>query len=183
MATEQTPQIARRVVTGASAGGKDTVVSDGPTPTWVRRPTGTLVMDIWRLDDLPVRVSDDATLTDEVVLTPPAHGLSIRVTTFPPDSSISPEAAAAYAAAMENIYGAQSSEGEPENTVPGMHRTETLDVMTVIEGELWMIMEDGSETVLHAGDSVVQRGTRHAWSNRSDHATKVVTTMMPAVRG
>jgi mannose-6-phosphate isomerase-like protein (cupin superfamily) len=172
-------ELARRIVTGTPDGGKDTVVSDGPTAPWVLRPTGTLVMDIWRLDSLPVDEADDATFGGEVVLAPPAHGVSVRVTIFPPDSSISADAAAAYAASMEQIYGPQSSEGP---TIPGMHRTDTLDVMTVIDGELVMIMEDGSETVLRSGDSVVQRGTRHAWSNRSDRPTKVVTTMMPLVR-
>jgi uncharacterized cupin superfamily protein len=62
-----------------------------------------------------------------------------------------------------------------------MHQTETIDVMTVIDGELCALMEDG-ETVLKAGDTMVQRGTRHAWRNRTDRPTTVVTIMMPATR-
>jgi mannose-6-phosphate isomerase-like protein (cupin superfamily) len=47
-----------------------------------------------------------------------------------------------------------------------MHRTRTLDYVVVIEGELVLIL-DHSEVVLHPGDVVVQRGTDHAWENRS----------------
>jgi uncharacterized cupin superfamily protein len=47
-----------------------------------------------------------------------------------------------------------------------MHRTRTLDYVVVIEGELVLILDD-SEVVLGAGDVVVQRGTDHAWENRS----------------
>lgn len=175
------PAIARRVVTGTNANGTAVIVDDGPARTWVRRPTGTLVVDIWRLDELPSQASAEASLTEEVVLAPPARGVVVRVTTFPPDSEISPEAAAEYAAKMSEIYGEQPTAGDGPPAVRGMHSTETIDVMTVIEGELHMVMEEG-ETCLRAGDSVVQRGTRHAWQNRSDRPAKVVTTMMPATR-
>ena len=47
-----------------------------------------------------------------------------------------------------------------------MHRTRTLDYVVVIEGELVLILDD-SEVVLKPGDVVVQRGTDHAWENRS----------------
>jgi uncharacterized cupin superfamily protein len=48
-----------------------------------------------------------------------------------------------------------------------MHRTRTLDYMVVIEGEVVLVLED-SEVVLKQSDVVVQRGTNHAWENRSD---------------
>ena len=48
-----------------------------------------------------------------------------------------------------------------------MHRTRTLDYVVVIEGELVLILDD-SEVTLKPGDVVVQRGTDHAWENRSD---------------
>ena len=50
---------------------------------------------------------------------------------------------------------------------PLMHRTETIDYAIVLSGELTLILDD-SEVKLQAGDMVVQRGTNHAWSNRSD---------------
>ena len=42
----------------------------------------------------------------------------------------------------------------------------TLDFCLVLEGEITLIL-DLEEVHLKAGDTVVQRGTRHAWSNRS----------------
>jgi uncharacterized cupin superfamily protein len=50
-----------------------------------------------------------------------------------------------------------------------MHRTETIDYVIVIEGEIEMDM-DASSVKLKAGDVMVQRGTNHAWANRSDKA-------------
>lgn len=49
---------------------------------------------------------------------------------------------------------------------PLMHQTQTLDYIIILSGELYLITED-KETLLTAGDIVVQRGTKHAWSNRS----------------
>ena len=62
-----------------------------------------------------------------------------------------------------------------------MHFTESVDVVTVISGELHVVTESG-ETVLRAGDSVVHRGTPHAWSDRTDQTTTVVAIMMAATR-
>ncbi|KAJ7932434.1 hypothetical protein B0H13DRAFT_779976 [Mycena leptocephala] len=49
-----------------------------------------------------------------------------------------------------------------------MHRTTSLDYNILLEGELILIMEDGSETHLkNPGDAVIQKGTLHAWHNPS----------------
>jgi uncharacterized cupin superfamily protein len=47
-----------------------------------------------------------------------------------------------------------------------MHRTEAVDYGIVIEGELTLVLDD-SEVALKPGSVVVQRGTNHAWANRS----------------
>jgi hypothetical protein len=52
-----------------------------------------------------------------------------------------------------------------------MHRTRTLDYVVVIEGELVLILDD-CEVVLKPADVVVQRGTDHAWENRSDRIAR-----------
>ena len=49
---------------------------------------------------------------------------------------------------------------------PGMHRTHSVDYAIVLSGEIWAVMDEG-ETLLRAGDVLIQRGTNHAWSNRS----------------
>jgi naringenin degradation protein FdeH len=53
-----------------------------------------------------------------------------------------------------------------------VHRTESIDYGIVLEGEITLVLDD-SEVTLRAGDIVVQRGTDHAWANRSDAVTKV----------
>ena len=59
-----------------------------------------------------------------------------------------------------------------------MHRTETIDYGIVLEGELWLMLDDGSETRLGPGDVVVQRGTDHAWENRSEQVVRVVFVLV-----
>lgn len=178
MSDSETPQLARVVVTGVNAEGRSTISSDGPTGTWVRRPNGALVMDLWRIDALPVPVDAESALPDEVVLRPGDSGVAVRITVVPPDTSVDEAAAADYAASLGEIYGDQAPDAEE---IPGMHATETVDVMTVLDGEIWSLLEDG-ETVLRKGESMVQRGTRHAWRNRTDKPVTVITTMVSAIR-
>ena len=65
---------------------------------------------------------------------------------------------------------------------PGMHKTDTVDYALVLDGEIWALMDKG-ETLLKAGDCFVQRGTNHAWSNRSDKACRVAFTLVSAEPG
>ena len=53
-----------------------------------------------------------------------------------------------------------------------MHRTRTLDYALVIEGEIVLVLSD-SEVTLGPGEVVVQRGTDHAWENRTDKVTRM----------
>jgi uncharacterized cupin superfamily protein len=53
-----------------------------------------------------------------------------------------------------------------------MHRTQTVDYGIVLDGEVVLVLDD-SETVLRAGDVVVQRGTNHRWENRSGTTARV----------
>ncbi|MFW0793493.1 cupin domain-containing protein [Gordonia sp. CPCC 205515] len=164
---------ARVVVSGTDAAGRSAVVADGPTQTWAWRPDGSRVMDLWRTDMLPSSVDADNALTGEVVDVP-RGGLVVRMCTFAPNSDMD---AVAYAAAIADVYGRQ-----PENTgVPGMHRTDSVDVVTVVSGEVYAVLET-AETLLRAGDCFVQRGTAHAWHNRSGQPATVVSTMVSADR-
>jgi quercetin dioxygenase-like cupin family protein len=62
---------------------------------------------------------------------------------------------------------------------PGMHKTTTVDYAIVLSGEIWALMDEG-ETLLKAGDWLVQRGTNHAWSNRSDRPCLVAFILISA---
>ena len=53
-----------------------------------------------------------------------------------------------------------------------MHRTETVDYGIVLEGEIMLILDE-SETLVRAGDIVIQRGTNHGWANRSGRNCRI----------
>ena len=65
-----------------------------------------------------------------------------------------------------------------------MHTTDTIDYAILLQGELVAIMDE-DETVMRAGDILIQRGTSHAWANRSGEIARicfVLTDAAPAVR-
>jgi quercetin dioxygenase-like cupin family protein len=141
----------RRIVTGHDASGRSVVLSDGPNPKTL--DVGTAAFhEVWITDQTPAPIAaTEPDPTDRPVRTPPpANGVLVRFTEMEP--------------------GAESP----------MHRTETLDVGIVLEGETWLLLDDGSETRVGVGDAVVQRGTNHAWANRSDQPARMVFAMIDA---
>ena len=64
---------------------------------------------------------------------------------------------------------------------PSMHRTDTLDFITCVGGEIYLVT-DTDEVLMRAGDTVVIRGVNHAWSNRSTEACLLVGTMIDATQ-
>jgi quercetin dioxygenase-like cupin family protein len=57
----------------------------------------------------------------------------------------------------------------PEFTTP-MHRTRSIDYCIVLSGEVELVLDGGETVQLEAGETVVQRGTSHAWRNPSRDA-------------
>jgi uncharacterized cupin superfamily protein len=62
---------------------------------------------------------------------------------------------------------------------PLMHRTESIDYGVVIEGEMTLVL-DGDEVELKPGSVVVQRGTNHAWANRSGRPCRMLFVLIDA---
>jgi len=62
---------------------------------------------------------------------------------------------------------------------PLMHRTQSLDFAIVLSGEIYLVLDD-AETLLKAGDTVIQCGANHAWSNRSDKPCRMAFVMLGA---
>jgi quercetin dioxygenase-like cupin family protein len=146
--------VPRRIVTGHDASGRSVVLSDAPTPKTVDIGTAAF-HEIWITDQTPVPI--DATErepTDRPVrVPPPADGVMVRFTEMAP--------------------GGESP----------MHRTESVDVGVVLEGETWLLLDDGSETRVGPGDAVVQRGTNHAWANRSDKPVRMMFVLIDGTIG
>jgi mannose-6-phosphate isomerase-like protein (cupin superfamily) len=62
---------------------------------------------------------------------------------------------------------------------PLMHRSQTIDYGIILSGEIWLVLDD-SEILCKAGDVIVQRGTSHAWSNRSDCPCRIAFVLIDA---
>jgi hypothetical protein len=136
----------KRVVTGHDGNGKSVVLSHGEPPQHhpMHGPeVGADFIEVWNSPEaVPTLTSTPAAEPNEKPFTimPPSGHLMRIIRIYPP------------------------SQGG-QRTV--MHRTKTLDYAVVIEGEIVLILDD-SEVVLKKGDVSVQRGTDHAWENRSD---------------
>ncbi len=63
---------------------------------------------------------------------------------------------------------------------PTMHRTDTLDAITYIRGEIYLIT-DVEEVLMQPGDTVIIRGTNHGWSTRSSEPCLLTGSMIDAV--
>ena len=106
-------------------------------------------------------------VTGPHTIEPPKSGTVCRVVTFPPDDTFRGKIGAAEVAAFFNAMGSPgASTYSPKAPHPYMQKTPTLDFCLVLEGEITLVL-DTIEVHLKAGDTVVQRGTNHAWSNRS----------------
>jgi len=104
------------------------------------------------------------------------QGSLSRVVTFPPDAvwkgKVGAKKIAAYFAATGSPGASTCSNRAPH---PYPQKTFSLDFCLVLEGEITLVL-DTEEVALTAGDTVVQRGTSHAWSNRSGRPCTVAFT-------
>ncbi|HZG21707.1 MAG TPA: cupin domain-containing protein [Herbaspirillum sp.] len=159
-----------RIVTGHDAQGRSVVTSEGALPTVVEVAAipGTLFHEVWSTVATPAPVDNgpDPTL-GALVLSPPAHGTRMRFVDIPPDTE---EFLASTSSRMHEAFSqigeAAASTVQADSPHPLMHRTESVDYGIVIEGEMTLVLERG-EVDLRPGSVVVQRGTNHAWANRS----------------
>ena len=168
----------RRVITGHDECGKAVVLADG-SPPHVTRPEhqpGLAFHELWNTNAMPSPITATQTdPTDEHRDTaPPLNGTVIRVVDIPPEGEDGPEFDKETARALFDKVGLAEN---AEHTIPGrhplMHRTESVDYGIVLEGQIVLLLDD-SEVVLERGDVVVQRGTIHAWTNRTDQITRML---------
>jgi hypothetical protein len=168
----------RRVVTGHDREGKSVIASDGPSPHVLALPgrADFALTNLWVTDAAPARNDGGADAAARPVqLEPPAGGTIFRVVEFPPDKVAAGFDRTAAFAAM----GASHAMDPDASRHPGMHRTATVDYAIVLAGEIYAVMDEG-ETLLRAGDCLVQRVTNHAWSNRSDAPCLVAFILVSA---
>ena len=161
------PRPIRRVVTGHNAQGRAIFLSDGPAPAvFDRGPGATPASNAG---------STDPTVGQPQRLPPPKNGSKFRVVEYPPDSQ--------RVAALHGSTHDSKTEGyvrDLNNTRhPGFHKTATIDYAIVLSGEIYALMDEG-EVLLKAGDVLVQRGTNHAWSNRTEQPCCIAFVLIDA---
>jgi naringenin degradation protein FdeH len=170
-----------RVVTGHDADGEAIVASNGPLPSVVKVDAipGTVFHEVWSTSSSPVIVDNgpDPTL-GPLRLPPPKLGTRIRFVDIPPDTSeFILRGAAKMHEAFAQIGDAAASTVQADSPHPLMHRTESVDYGVIIEGELTLVLDD-CEVQLKAGSVVIQRGTNHAWANRSGEMCRVLFVLV-----
>jgi quercetin dioxygenase-like cupin family protein len=142
---------ARRVVTGIDD-GKAVIRSDGEPPNTIRANGFGVATWLWL--DGPAKTVDDG--GDEQIgamrLEPRPGGCSVRIIRFPGTGEGGGD--------WIRVEGDDPDE-------PGMHATDTLDFMVVVDGRIVLGLDDG-EHELGPGDVVIQRGNRHRWRVASD---------------
>ena len=170
----------KRVVTGHDQQGQAIVASNGPTPNVfpLSSVPGTVFHELWNSSTSPA-VLDNASdpSSKPLQLSPEPQGSVIRVVDIPPDSIQNQVSEENAAAVFAEIGQAHAGTGQGSIRHKLMHRTETLDYGIVTEGEVWLVLDE-EEVHLKRGDVVVQRGTNHAWSNRTEAMARMVFILL-----
>ena len=153
--TKQPPRKVRRVVTGHDRAGRAKVIIDGFADNVKSSQPTSCSIAVWASDTMPIEipVGEAGEVEDcgrrTLPTQPPPLGTRFIV--------------------MEFEAGARGK----------MHRTETIDYIACLEGEIEMDMDDGTVT-LRQGDVMVQRGTNHAWMNRSAARARLAIVLVDA---
>ena len=159
----------RRVVTGHDGNGKAVFISDEQVaPVTLALLPGSEFHQIWG-SDTTSSFPDDGTRPSASQYFPSVGGFRFGFFTIPPDGGAGiPEGLdiqAALAEFAEKLPGL-ADHLEPDD--PGMHTTATIDYGIVLSGQATLELDDGAKQQLNPGDTYIQNGTRHRWSNTGD---------------
>lgn len=168
----------KRVVTGHDTRGRSVILMEGESPhSFVLEKAGGLQLtELWETTSSPADNLGGADAAEhERRIEPKGGGTVFRIIEYPPDSvrlkTLEPEE---YFSSM----GAQAADAATRRH-PGMHRTDTVDYAIVLSGEIYALMDEG-EVLLRAGDCLIQRGTSHAWSNRTQEPCVIAFVLVAA---
>ena len=159
----------RRIITAQDDKENPIILADGPAPKIVGDPArpGFSSATIWVTDRTPAKIKSVKETVDlDRAIEPPAGGSVCRIVTFPPDASFMNRVGAKEVQSFFKSMGSPGASTYAKGSHPYRQKTVTLDFGIVLEGEIILILDKG-EVNLKKGDIVVQRGTNHAWSNRS----------------
>ena len=143
------------------------MASDGPAPRThdFRHVPGMSATMIWAT--APGQPADAADPTQGLASQLPAPGgTCFVIVRFPPDAVLGGVDPVAVAVEHQLASPGLAERFEPGN--PGMHATDSVDYVLVLDGTIWLDLDDGKPIRLGPGDTVVQNATRHAWRNLGD---------------
>lgn len=159
----------RRIVTGENAAGRSFIVSDQATPNAVHRAGAPVAQVVWATGQARAAGAEPAPAGHAF----PFHsenGSLLRVVDFPPDEMYD----------KEKLTEFLDANGVRDKASPRhfwFHKTESLDYAIVLEGEIVAMLDEG-ETVMKAGDVLIQRATNHSWSNRTRHNCRMAFVLL-----
>lgn len=171
----------RRIVTGHDAKGRSVILSDKASPHVMAMRVPTFgVTDLWRTSSTPADNTDPKDpCSVPAQLAPAPNGTVVRVVEFPPDKVWMKKLSREQAFASLGKSGTEALAHSSGERHPMMHRTKSIDYAIVLAGEIWAVMDVG-ETKMRPGDVLIQRGTNHAWSNRSSRPARVAFVLIDA---
>ena len=147
----------RRVLVGNSERGRSVVTQDTADLVVIRPTVGVTLHEVWRQDGIPATVDGAANPSSAGALEAPPHGAVIRMLTIEP---------------FDDTLGSWT---------PHLHCDDSLHVITMTEGELDIVLEDGV-VQLKPGDSIVLPGSMHDLRNLSGSTATFVYTSFPLAR-
>ena len=172
----------RRIVTGQAASGAAVVVSDERVaPLTVGLMPGAEFHALWGAD-AAFSLPTDGSEPEHKTWFPTADGFRFGLFTLGPASAQWPpdfDLAAALVELDERLPG-MLDVLEPDE--PGMHTTDTVDYCVVLSGQAQLELDDGQRVDVHAGDCVVQNGTRHRWHNLTDEPCVMAVALIGRAR-
>lgn len=154
-------KIPRIVITGTT--DQKSHITEDSIATNVSTANGQLfITDVWQTSQMPVSLARENPIPNTLYPAVIKQGTYFRYVHIPPDKD------------MGITYDSASQVPHPL-----MHQTQSLDYIIILSGEVYLITET-EETLLQAGDIVIQRATNHAWSNRSDAPCIQVAILLDA---
>ena len=170
----------RCIVTGHDAEGNAIFTEDGAAPSVHTNPkrVGYYLTNLWMTDQTPCFVGNDADPSSRpLTLEPSKNGTVVRIIEFGPEGAWTKNLDGAGAKEAFGALGTNKASTFKSGGHPLMHRTETVDYALVLEGEITIVL-DKEERLMKQGDFLVERGTNHAWANRSGKPCKMLFVLI-----
>lgn len=170
----------KRIVVGPDEQGRSAVLDTEQTN--VQSKEGFFWRaTLWGTQETPAdnTIEGDRSL-DVKTREPFPGGMLVRALEIPPDHGDAAEHLRVFNELNKDIQPDFQATQEESARHPTMHRTDTLDAITCVIGEIYLVT-DVEEVLMRPGDTVIIRGTNHGWSNRSDSPCLLVGAMIDAV--